>query len=310
VNSSRAVRNGALPNLIVIGVTKCGTSAVHYYLDLHPEIQMSKPKELSYFRSQEDFDPRPFISEPEERRLFSPTLNWSRGRRWYESHFDPDAPIRGESTPNYASPWHPNVAARMSGLVPDAKLIYMVRDPVERIVSQYMHLRDVGLEWRSFSEAVRRPTNPYLARTRYVSLLRPFLEFYPRSQILILRQEDLLLRRRETIGRVFDFLGVDDRFWSPKMERERNVSRRKGRRSQIVERIQRSRFGTLGFRLPQEVKWRIERLGQSSSAERPVADEDLRQILLEELEPEIRGLEELTGWDLSPWRVPPARGDV
>jgi sulfotransferase family protein len=293
---------GALPNLVVIGAGKCGTSALHYYLDLHPEIQMSAPKELHFFLSEEDFDPEPFIAEPEERRLFNRDMNWSRGRRWYESHFSPDVPMRGEATPGYSAPWHPNVATRMAGLVPEARLIYMVRDPVERIVSGYIQLRALGREWRTLNEAARRPSSVYVARTRYASLLRPFLELYPRSQILILRQEDLLLRRRETLSRVFGWLGVDERFWSSKMERERHVSQRKSRSASIVQRIQQSRLAVPGFRLPQEVKWTVERWSRSAPANRPALDEKLRQELLEELDPEISGLEGLTGWDLSAWR--------
>src|ERR687898_136777 len=73
---------GALPNLVVLGAQKCGTSGLHFYLDLHPEIAMSMPKELNFFI--------------EER-------GWPRGTDWYMQHFDPDAPIRGESSPNYTT---------------------------------------------------------------------------------------------------------------------------------------------------------------------------------------------------------------
>ena len=297
-------RTGALPNLIVIGAQKCGTSALHYYLDLHPEVQMSSPKELCFFLAEEDFDPEPFISEPRERRLFGPAFNWSRGRRWYEGHFRAGMPVRGESTPGYASLWYPGVASRMAQVVPEAKLIFVVRDPIDRIVSHYMHNRDAGVEWRPLAEAVERPRNAYVGRTMYASLLQPFLKRYPRSRILILRQEDLLRRRRETIGDLFRFLEVDERFWSPKMERERQPSGRKGRRFRLVRRLQLSRLGSSFYRLPQEAKWVLERIAFSRSpAERPTVDERLRRRLLEGLEPEIAGLEELTGWDLAAWRA-------
>src|SRR6266480_7909195 len=81
---------GALPNLIVLGAQKCGTSGLHYYLSLHPEVWMSRPKELNFFL--------------EER-------NWNRGVDWYRRHFDPDARVRGEASPNYtAYPHHLGVA--------------------------------------------------------------------------------------------------------------------------------------------------------------------------------------------------------
>ena len=82
-----------LPNLVVIGAQKCGTSGLHYQLSLHPEIWMSRPKELNFFI--------------EER-------NWSRGQDWYRHCFDARAKVRGESSPNYtAYPQHLGVPERM-----------------------------------------------------------------------------------------------------------------------------------------------------------------------------------------------------
>src|SRR3954454_1582153 len=102
-----------LPNLIVIGAAKAGTTSLHHYLDLHPQIAMSRWKELDFFSKEFDRD----------------------GLRWYESQFA-DAPVRGESSPSYTRhPENPGAAARMASVVPDAKLIYIVRDPVDRYVS-------------------------------------------------------------------------------------------------------------------------------------------------------------------------------
>jgi hypothetical protein len=297
-------RVGALPNLIVIGAQKCGTSALHYYLGLHPEVQMSSPKELCFFIAPEDFDPDPFVSDPRERALIAIDWNWPRGIDWYAGHFSPEATVRGESSPQYTGPWHRGVAARMAEAIPGARLIFLARDPVERIVSSYAHVRADGREWRSFEEAVGRPGSPYLERTRYASVLRPFLDAYPRSRVLLLRHEDLLHARRETMRRVFRFAGVDELFWSPKMERRRQPSDRKGRRFSLATRLAGSRLAAPLYRLPQEAKWALERVAYARTpTERPAVDDRLRAWLLEELEPEIRGLEELTGWDLAGWRA-------
>ncbi len=118
---SRGASSGdsTLPNLIIIGAQKCGTSGLHYYLGLHPEVSMSTPKELNYFIAER---------------------NWGRGPEWYARHFDPTARCRGESSPNYtAFPQHMGVPERMAGVIPDAKLIYIVRDPLDRIAAHYVH---------------------------------------------------------------------------------------------------------------------------------------------------------------------------
>jgi len=266
---------------------------------------MSSPKELNFFTSEEGFDPEPFIAQPLDRELIRATTNWSRGQEWYESHFNGDAPVRGESSPAYASPWHHGVADRMAQVVPDARLIFMVRDPIDRAVSHYTHLLGEGRERRRVDDALRSSTDLYLGRSRYAALLRPFLERFPRSRILVLRQEDLLSRRRETIGAAFRFLGLDERFWSERMERERNVSRRSGRRTGLLRRLRGSRLAGVGYRLPHEMKWVVERLSGSSTANAlPTPDDETRRALLDQLEPEIAGLEEITGWDLSEWRAP------
>ena len=100
-----------LPNVLVVGAAKCGTTSLHEYLDRHPEIAMAREKELDFFVEQK---------------------NWSRGVDWYERQFAA-APVRGESSPSYtAYPRYRGVPERIRRIVPDAKLVYLVRDPVER----------------------------------------------------------------------------------------------------------------------------------------------------------------------------------
>jgi len=295
---------GALPNLIIPGFQKCGTSALHYYLGLHPEICASTPKELGYFLAEEDYDAEPFVFEEQDRRLMKPIFNRTRGLDWYASHFDPAARIRVEATVGYTAPWYPGAAAHMAELIPGAQLIFLARDPIERMVSNYMHWVSLGWEKRPIEHAFGRPGNPYTARTRYASALKPYLERYPRERILMLRQEDLLTQRREAMTEVFGFLGVADH-WDPRMERKRHLSNEKNRRSRLMYRLQVSRFAASAYRLPSEAKWLIERLaGSGRDADRPSVSPDLRRRVLEELDPEIEEFERITGWDLASWRAP------
>lgn len=204
---------GALPNLVVIGAMKCGTTALHEALGRHPEIAMSDPKELNFF-----FGPAaPAVAAPlTANHPHGVTQqswaqgNWHRGPVWYARHFDPQAAVRGESSPGYTSPAHEEAAGRMAALVPSARLVYLVRDPVARAVSQYRHHRSEGAEARDMETALADPSSQYLARSRYHERLRPFLDRFGHARVAIVAQEELLLRRRETLRRLYAFAGVDE----------------------------------------------------------------------------------------------------
>ena len=164
----------ALPNLVVIGGLKCGTTSLHHYLNLHPEIGMSRPKELNFFVAE---------------------LNWDLGRDWYASHFAASDSVRGESSPHYTNaPRFRGVAERMAELIPDARLMYVVRDPLDRAVSHYLHNVSGGYETRTLAEALAEPDSAYVHRSLYAMQLEPYLGRYPRERITIVAHEEL---RRE-----------------------------------------------------------------------------------------------------------------
>ena len=210
---------GALPNLIVIGAMKCATTALHRYLDVHPDIAMSEPKELNFFCGPaQRSDGRP------DGRRVRLTGNWHRGVKWYATQFRP-APVRGEASPGYTSPSFPEAAGRMAQVVPEARLVYLVRDPVERAVSQYLHHRAEGTERRPIEEALLDPASQYLERSRYHARLEAYLLRFPHDQIFICAQEELLEKRRATLRELYRFAGVDDSFWSDAHNHLWHVSR-------------------------------------------------------------------------------------
>ena len=179
---------------------KCGTTAIHDYLDAHPSVAMSRPKEINFF-----FDADP--SGPE----WAGTAR--RGVAWYRSHFDPATPVRGESSPGYTSPSHPDVADRMAALIPDAKLVMMVRDPVARAVSQWRHHHRDGTERRPVDVALLDPESQYISRSRYHERLTPFLERFGAAQIAVIALEELEREPETVLPGVFRFLDIDDRHW-------------------------------------------------------------------------------------------------
>ena len=210
---------GALPNLVVIGAMKAGTTALHHYLGRHPDIAMSAHKELNFFYGPMD---RRCADEAAGRRAGSCPCrhrwvagNWHRGVEWYSRHFDAGAKLRGESSPSYTSPSFPAVAERMAGLIPGARLLYLVRDPIARALSQYQHHRRDATERRPLHEALLDPGSQYISRGRYFDRLTPFLRHFERRQIFVVAQEELLNERRATLRSIFRFLQVDDTFWAP-----------------------------------------------------------------------------------------------
>ncbi len=204
---------GTLPNLVVIGAMKCGTSALHQLLGRHPDIAMSQPKELNFFFG------------PDQAASGSWTQgNWHRGVGWYARHFDRRAGVRGESSPGYTSPSHPEVARRMAAIVPAARLVYLVRDPVERAISQYHHHRAEGSEARPLEEALLDSDSQYLARTRYHDRLEPFLARFDRRAIAVVCQEELRAEQGRTLRAILEFLQVDAGQWPNRLEERHQAS--------------------------------------------------------------------------------------
>jgi hypothetical protein len=280
----RAPSVGALPNLIVLGAQKCGTSGLHFYLDLHPGISMSTPKELNFFIAER---------------------NWPRGTDWYRRHFDPEAAVRGESSPNYTTyPHHLGVPERMHQVVPDAKLIYLVRDPVERIAAHWIHNYAKRREKGDLRETLLHPNTTYVLRSQYHLQLTQFLNFYPEPQVLVLEQDDLRNRRSETLRDVFSYLGVDPGFEHPRFHRERHRSSRKRRATWLGMRVQPLRRTRFGSSVPRAL-WNV--LDAGLPLGKPIPRPDVREALgpevIEVLHEDADRLRELTGRRFEHWSV-------
>jgi hypothetical protein len=280
-------RGLALPNLIIIGAQKCGTSGLHYYLGLHPEVSMSTPKELNYFIAER---------------------NWGRGPEWYARHFDPAARCRGEASPNYtAFPQHMDVPERMSGVLPDARLVYIVRDPVERIAAHYVHNYAKRREKGDLRETLLHPNTSYVARSRYFSQLQRFLDHYDRDRILVIENTDLREDRAETLRKVFEFAGVDPSFEHPKFEHVRHSTSRKKRATSLGMRVQKMSRTRWGRRIPRRAWLALDMaLPLSKPISKPPLDEleaALGDEVLEVLHEDAERLRAFTGRKLAGWTV-------
>lgn len=261
---------------------------MHSYLDAHPAIGMSQVKELNYFVDQ---------------------YNWGRGIEWYRSWFDPELPVRGESSPMYAMrPATPErVPRRIHALAPTARIVYLVRDPVERVISHYEHARTVGVEFRPIAEALADLDCDYVTTSRYRFQLEPYLELFGEDRILVVSQDSLRDDRAATLERVFGFLGVDAAFRAPEFEREWMVTAGRGTAFHAVKGFA-ARLGLRGAwaRMPPRARWLVTRAlsrRTTVAAERAEPGAELRERLAEALAPDAKALRELTGESYTGWAV-------
>ena len=181
-----------LPTFVVIGAMKAGTVSLRHYLDEHPDVFITGGGTFG--------EPNFFVAED----------NWPRGRGWYESLFDGagGAAAIGECSPSYTmAPAFRGVPERMAQVVPEARLVYVVRDPIARMQSMYMHQVSAGRERRRAEVALL--DDRYLGPSLYGFQLAAFLDHFDRNQVLVIASEELRDRPREALSAVFDHLAVD-----------------------------------------------------------------------------------------------------
>ncbi len=309
----------ALPDFFVIGAPKAGTSALHAALDTHPDLYLSPVKEPKYFLC-DDRPPREGQNGPGDAHSAQEWI-WERAR--YESLFDtaPDAHPRGESTPFYL--YDLDAQRRIAETVPHAKLIAIVRDPVDRAYSNWMHLWSDGLEpIADFLEACAAeedridagwaPFWHYKAQGRYGEQLQHLYGLFPVEQIHVLRYRDLVDDPRQSLDAIAGFLGVEtDAMTLPGPENTRSFAR-PGWRSDVLGPIVRA-GAAAGAYAPPHV-WRIAsvpltRALQYRGGARPKLDVDQRRELVAYFADDIDLLSSVTGRSFDDWLSDSARGD-
>jgi hypothetical protein len=272
-----------LPTFVVIGAPKAGTTSLHRYLAAHPQVFMSEPKELHFFVRDRA---------------------WRYGPGWYEERFAAagGARARGESSPGYAlAPHWPSMPGRMAALLPDARLVYLVRDPVERAISHFAQQWMMGRERKTIVRALLE--NPlYLDGSRYAFQIERYLEHYPRERILILCTEDLLDRRRETVRRVLRFIGVDETWTAPELDRLHNATAGQPGGLRWAVRVRRSpAYRRVRHLLPARLRREVTRLITRPLPPLEVPAE-VRDALWAELAGDMARFRSIAGVEVGEWR--------
>lgn len=278
------------PNLFVVGAAKCGTSSFHAYLGRHPQIFMSTPKEPCFFNDLAELRAHGLpefaegLAQNEERYL-----DLFRGAG--------DRPIAGESSTFYTRlPWYTGVPERMGRFAPDARIVYLMRDPVERTVSDYLFHVQLGVERRDVPAAlVEHPQ--YLSMSHYALQLRPYLDRFGRERVFTATLEGLAARPLETLRALFRWLGIDDTFTDTGFGTRYNRTSERvavGFMARLRDRVRRSRLGHAALSLvPSRLRKAANAVlvrgeSRASVMARPGLVEGLR-------ERQLRETEELTG---------------
>lgn len=272
-----------LPDFVVIGAMKGGTTSLYEYLKQHPDIGMSDMKELNYFVEEQ---------------------NLVRGRDWYESQFNGAARLHGEASPNYSKyPTFAGVPERMHDLIPNVRLIYILRDPIARIVSHYTHNYIAGRENQRIDEALSGSGGEhYVACSRYFMQIEQFQQYFPSDALLVTTLEDLTRQPVETMERIFEFLGVDDTFAKQidyRAHWETASRRRRNRFGQYLK-VARETLPVTPS-LPSPVARLLTRASRDA-VEKPTLSPELEAKLVAQLSDDVERLRSYTGESFDCWR--------
>jgi hypothetical protein len=224
---------GALPDFVIIGGKKCGTTFLYDLLGRHPLVQPAASKELHFFDAL-------FEEGAEWYRQCFPAPRWEDGRRT----------ITGEASPYMAHRYAPG---RMAQVVPEARLIALLRNPVERAYSDYQMVARKDREHKTFEDAIglEDPAeagdraaldedSEYLSRGVYIDQLLRWMEFFPREQLLVLKSEDFFENPRETLEDVLEFLDLPE--WEPEASELEGGKRNAGRYGEEMDPATRRRL--------------------------------------------------------------------
>lgn len=274
------------PNLFIIGAAKSGTTSLHHYLDAHPGICMSEPKEPGYFAHEMTYYPK--------------DLDWYLGLFADAGH----APVIGESSTHYTKhPVYPGVPARIAAFAPDARFIYLMRDPVDRAISHYWHNVRQMAEHRPPLTALRRDVQ-YVAFSDYPMQLERYFEQFDRDRFCLLTFEEFIGDPARTVASILGWLGLDpDR--GPACFEKRNSTPREFAGSRGRGFINRFRFTPFWDRLspvvPSPLKKYAKRFALRRVRPHTEPTDDVVAYLRPIMARKVEELGELLGRDFPEW---------
>jgi hypothetical protein len=295
-----------LPNFLVIGASRSGTTSLHHYLGQHSDIFMCPRKSPNFFVAE---DPLPLREGPVARQMAG---QWICSREGYEALF---SAARHETAVGEVSPVYLQSRAapgRILETCPEARLVAILRDPAERAWAHYMGRKRDGLEAReSFEDIIEAELEEglpeqvafgsYLGCSRYGHFLARYLDLFPRRQVEVFLFDELCSSPRNLMSRLFSFLGVD-----PSQSATISISRhhRTGVIRGPVRRGIWTRSVALRTTLRPLLSEGIRRLAAPlflSNLDKPELDPELRARINRALASDIELCQRLTSLDLAGW---------
>jgi len=271
-------------NFMIVGAQKCGTTTLFNILKNHPSLVGSSPKEPGFFNLKSvdrlDFD-------------------------YYHSLFDQkEHALYFEATPGYT--FYPSGFRKIWEFIydynPDMKFIYLVRNPVDRIISNYVHFYLRGYTDDSLEDAIS--SHPfYINVSRYYTQIYPYVEQFGRDKVLIIDFEDLINNRKEMLAEVSLFLGINPDLFDEKVlqlhsnrtKSNKRIHHRFDPPSSIYMKIVKRYFPYF---------WNILlKRNTRTINKKPDLDDACREMIIRMIELDIKSLEELTGKNFSKWYV-------
>ena len=276
-----------LPNFLIIGAEKGGTTWLYEKLRRHPGVYMPKVKELYFFSRDGSFE---------------------KTQEWYEKHFEA-APAVGEATPAYM--YNEQAPRRIADTIPDVKLIACLRHPTDRVYSQYWMNRGLGEVECSFERVVRGKRKLYFGHGLYGEQLDRYLSYFDRDQLLILISEEMFSEPSASLNKICSFLRVDDTFYQGQewiADRENRAARSRSKFALEIMRV----IGTW-MRHTEGARQLLDALkaagitdlikdANREPREYPEMDPEVRKELDEQYASTVRRVEEILGREINVWR--------
>lgn len=316
------------PDFIIAGAAKSGTTALHNFLDQHPEIFMSRPKEPNFFLFSGE-EPEFSDIESDEQLYRSSVGLYERIKKnsitdeeAYLKLFDQATSfkVKGEASVLYLS--DPKAPARIKKYIPDVKLIVMLRNPVDRAFSSYMHMVLVGNETRSFKEALQQePVDAeniwcgrgdyYIRAGFYARQLKGLFKHFDQQNIRIYLFDDFISSPEAIMSDIYRFLGVDESFQGdhskklnisgvPKSKFIYNSLTRLYRKFASTGKMKKM----IHYFLPKKTRSKITAAIFERSLNKPKMSQEDKEKLLSLYRKEILELQTLLDKDLTRWLNP------